>query len=400
MRIIHTSDWHIGHLFNGRKRYDEFEKFFNWMTNTINELKVEVLIVSGDIFDTTSPSNKAQEMYYNFLKSLTDTSCKMIVISGGNHDSPTFLDAPKEVLKHLNVFVNGSITQNIDDQIVNYKSEELELTICNVPYLRDRDLRSNEFGESDDEKGQKIVKGIKNHYQLIYNRAKELYPESKIFMTGHLFCLGGKILEGDGVRDIYVGSIAGFDSSIFPSEADYIALGHLHSSQKVGGNEKIRYSGSPLPMNFSESNIRKKILVIDINQEMTIDEISVPIFKEIHRLRGDITELISRLDSFGENDCFVEVEYTGDGSISDLRLALDKFSLDGKIDIVKIINKAFISDFNSNTLEFVSLEDITEEELFCRYIDETDMSEDRKAKMRVLFTDVVKAVNENDLNAE
>ena len=118
MKILHTSDWHIGRNLYGRKRYEEFEAFLAWMVETIEREKIDVLLVAGDIFDTTTPSNRAQGLYYRFLNRVAASACRHVVVTAGNHDSPSFLDAPKELLEALNVHVIGSVAENLEEEVL------------------------------------------------------------------------------------------------------------------------------------------------------------------------------------------------------------------------------------------------------------------------------------------
>ena len=179
MKILHTSDWHIGRTLYDRKRYDEFEKFFTWLLNTLESENIDVLLIAGDIFDNGTPSNKAQELYYKFLCNVNKTKCQHIVIIGGNHDSASFLNAPQSILKSLDVHVVGAISDNLEDEIIildilktpntdleritnNIPSPEIsKLIICAVPYLRDKDIRTVNAGESLEDKAQNLIQGIK-----------------------------------------------------------------------------------------------------------------------------------------------------------------------------------------------------------------------------------------------
>ncbi|MGP4849262.1 metallophosphoesterase family protein, partial [Marinobacter sp. 1Y8] len=118
LTILHTSDWHLGRRLYGRLRYEEFELFLHWLQDTISAQKVDILIVAGDIFDTMTPSNKAQALYYEFLGKVSRSCCQHVVIVAGNHDSPTFLDAPSNVLKFLNVHVIGTACDDLDDEVL------------------------------------------------------------------------------------------------------------------------------------------------------------------------------------------------------------------------------------------------------------------------------------------
>ena len=166
MKVLHTSDWHLGRSLYGRRRYDEFSEFLKWLTDTIITEKVDALLIAGDIFDTCTPSNKAQELYYQFLCKVSSSCCKNIVVIAGNHDSPSFLNAPKELLKVLNVFVVGAMTEDPADEVIVLKdeNERPSAIVCAVPYLRDRDIRSFEAGESVEDKNSKLMEGLKQHY--------------------------------------------------------------------------------------------------------------------------------------------------------------------------------------------------------------------------------------------
>ena len=118
MKILHTSDWHLGRSLYGRKRYEEFAAFLEWLARLLAEEEIDVLLVAGDVFDNTAPSNRSQEMYYRFLCRVADSSCRHVVITAGNHDSPSFLDAPRELLRHLHIHIIGSISADIDSEVI------------------------------------------------------------------------------------------------------------------------------------------------------------------------------------------------------------------------------------------------------------------------------------------
>lgn len=277
LTLLHTSDWHLGRRLYGKVRYDEFAQFLNWQINVIKQHQVDVLLIAGDIFDTASPSNQAQTLYYDFLKKVSQTDCRHIIIVGGNHDSPSFLDAPKGILKFLNIHVVGSISENIADEILVLKDKHdvPEMMVVAVPYLRDRDVRTVASGERLDDKEAKLTTGIKDHYKTVTDLAiakqseleKQFNKKIPIIGTGHLFAAGGVTVEGDGVRELYVGSLAHVNADIFDSRLDYVALGHLHVPQTVGGQAHIRYSGSPIAMGFGESEQQKQVHLVRFNVE-------------------------------------------------------------------------------------------------------------------------------------
>ena len=269
LTLLHTSDWHLGRRLYGKPRYDEFKQFLDWQLQTLREQKVDVLLIAGDIFDTTAPSNQAQNLYYDFLSQVCDTDCRHVIIVAGNHDSASFLEAPKQLLKAFNIHIIGSMTDTPTDEVITLsdKSEQPELIVMAVPYLRDRDVRTVGHGERLDDKERKLTQGIKAHYAQIADIAiaqqAQLHAKYKrsipIVATGHLFTVGGQTMEGDGVRDLYVGSLGSIGAEIFHPQIDYVALGHLHIPQAVGGQPHIRYAGSPIAMGFGESRQQKQV---------------------------------------------------------------------------------------------------------------------------------------------
>ena len=276
LTILHTSDWHLGRRLYGRMRYEEFEAFLSWLQETISAHKVDVLIVAGDIFDTMTPSNRAQALYYEFLGKVSKLCCEHIVIVAGNHDSPTFLDAPSKVLKFLNVHVIGTACDDLNDEVLVLDAIDgtPHCIIAAVPYLRDRDVRGSHAGESADSKDANVIKGIRAHYDEVASIAKARQEHLSdahqrhipIIATGHLFAAGSKTTEDDGVRDLYVGSLGQISADMFDDGFDYVALGHLHVPQRVGGCEHIRYSGSPIAMGFGEAKQQKQVLLVEFGE--------------------------------------------------------------------------------------------------------------------------------------
>ncbi|SUD90893.1 exonuclease SbcCD subunit D C-terminal domain-containing protein [Psychrobacter phenylpyruvicus] len=278
LTVLHTSDWHLGRRLYGQMRYDEFEAFLKWLETTISHYDVDVLIVAGDIFDTMTPSNRAQSLYYEFLGRVSHSNCQHIVIVSGNHDSPTFLDAPSNVLKFLNVHVIGTACENLEDEVLTLSDNEGNpyCIVTAVPYLRDRDVRSSSAGESSEDKDSKVVAGIKTHYDSVADIAKTKQNEIRkqlkrhipIIATGHLFASGGRTTDDDGVRNLYVGSLGKISADMFADHFDYVALGHLHVPQRVGGCEHIRYSGSPIAMGFGEASQQKQVLLVEFGDSI------------------------------------------------------------------------------------------------------------------------------------
>jgi exonuclease SbcD len=346
MRLLHSSDWHLGRALYQRTRYQEFEAFLDWLKACIEREQIDVLLIAGDIFDTTTPSHRAQALYYRFLHDMTNTTCRHVVIIAGNHDSPSLLNAPRELLRQLNVHVIGDVSQQPADEVLclNNSDGVPELLVCAVPYLRDRAIRKAEAGESPVDKERKLLDGIRKHYQSVIETAEgireQLDQPVPLIALGHLFTAGGQIVAGDGVRDLYVGSLAHVGAEIFPPSIDYLALGHLHVAQKVAGKDHFRYSGSPIPMGFGEAGQQKVVLRVDFaNGKPDIQELVIPCWQALIRLSGDWETLQKRLHSLqAENSqAWLEITYDGEPR-DDLRAQLDELIKGTELEILRIKN--------------------------------------------------------------
>ncbi|HLR83000.1 MAG TPA: exonuclease SbcCD subunit D C-terminal domain-containing protein [Paenalcaligenes sp.] len=269
LTVLHTSDWHLGRLLYGRSRDSEFESFLQWLLETIRRRQVDVLLVAGDVFDSSTPTHQAQTLYYRFLSAVSLTACQHVVIIGGNHDSPTLLNAPQELLKALHVHVIGQALRPEDEVLVLYDADQCpQLIVAAVPYLRERDVRQVHSGESLEEKAAGYVHGVEQYYTEIAEQAlacqQELEKKVPIIAMGHLFTAGGYTQSDDGVRDVIVGGLGHIRPQLFDQVFDYVALGHLHVPQRVGQRDWVRYSGSPLPMGFGEAQQQKSVCLIQI----------------------------------------------------------------------------------------------------------------------------------------
>ncbi|WP_027002535.1 exonuclease subunit SbcD [Hugenholtzia roseola] len=302
MKILHTADWHLG-----KKLYDQDfiaaqEKFLDWLFLLIQKEKIEVLIVAGDIFDTTQPPHEARSLYYRFLAKIVGTFCKKVIIIGGNHDSPALLDAPKNLLSFLSISVVGATTDNIEDEIIEIKNEsnQLEMVVCAVPFLREKDVNYLRWGENATQREARVKEAIRNHYQKlaqILEEKKYTEKEVPLLATGHLFAQGS--LTSDSEKDIYAGNLGQIGAKEFPALFHYIALGHLHRPQEVGKSTHIRYSGSPIALSFSEIKDTKCVLILEFekNTLTAVTPQPVPIFQKLLRLEGDNISLKSQISS-------------------------------------------------------------------------------------------------------
>jgi exonuclease SbcD len=409
LKLLHTSDWHIGRTLYGRKRYEEFEAFMSWLAETIQQNEIDALLVAGDVFDTSAPSNRAQELYYRFLCRVAASSCRHVVVVAGNHDSPSFLNAPKELLKALDVHVVGSSTSSPEDEVLVLCNEQdaPELIVCAVPYLRDRDIRVAEAGESVEDKERKLIEGIRTHYAavaaLAEQKREELGVDIPIVGTGHLFTAGGQTVDGDGVRELYVGSLAHVTAGIFPACFNYLALGHLHVPQKVNGSETIRYSGSPLPMGFGEAKQQKSVCQVEFHSTAaSVQLIDVPIFQKLERVKGDWEGISNRIIELSATDSqgWLEVIYDGTEVIGDLRERLEAAISGTQMEILRIKNNRIIERVLGQIHEEETLDDLNVNDVFERCLAVHEVPEDQRPELLRAYQETVSSLYEDDAQVE
>lgn len=405
MKILHTSDWHIGRTLYGRKRYEEFEAFLTWLAETIQQHEIDALLVAGDVFDTSAPSNRAQELYYRFLCRVAASSCRHVVVVAGNHDSPSFLNAPRELLKALDVHVIGSSTEAPEDEVLVLCNEQNapELIVCAVPYLRDRDIRVAEAGERIEDKERKLLDGIRTHYAavaaLAEQKRQELGVDIPIVGMGHLFTAGGQTVDGDGVRELYVGSLAQVTAGIFPACFNYLALGHLHVPQKVNGSETIRYSGSPLPMGFGEAKQQKSVCQIEFHSTAaSVQLVDVPVFQKLERLEGDwgdISRRILELTATGSPG-WLEVIYGGIEVIGDLRERLEAAISGTQMEILRIKNNRIIERVLGQIHEEETLDDLSVHDVFKRCLAVHEVPDDQRPELYRAYQETIFSLHHED----
>ncbi len=306
MKIIHTADWHIGQRLHERSRLDEHEQFLDWLLNTIQEHNVELLLVSGDIFDTSLPSAEATNLYYRFLYCLFDETDAYTVITAGNHDSARHLEAPREFLEMGRIYVVG-LADEPAKCVFTLPRDNPRVAVAAVPFLSESDLRHLSY-ETEADRNERYREWLKTFYADCVAIMPVELP--KILM-GHLFVQGGKI--GDSERNVQIGGATATHASDFPEDVSYVALGHLHRPQTINGPDyPIRYSGSPIPLRFNETSYCKVVYLLELSDDSTLirdEEIKIPVFKELCTVEGDEASVTSE-DTMARNwkDKYIQVK--------------------------------------------------------------------------------------------
>jgi len=403
MKILHTSDWHLGRQLYNQKRTDEFEAFLSWLIETISDQNIDTLLVAGDVFDTTTPSASTLQMYFDFLHRASNTCCQNIVLIGGNHDSATLLNAPKLLLKGMNIHVVGEMCENMEEEVITLydKNKQAQAIVCAVPYLRDRDVRSVKPYESMDEKVAQLVVGITAHYEEVANLAqKRLLQFGKkmpVVAMGHLFTTADRSNNGDGVRELYVGTLAHIDGKRFSNLFDYVALGHIHIAQKVGGEDHKRYSGSPIPMGFNEAAQTKKVVLVEFeNGERIISQLEVPCFKKLTRISGSaiaIREQVSNL-VYEQSDCWLEVNLSEGDNAPDLSTELLTITEKSTVTLLSVKDTRAKVNTTLTASRNETLNELTPKDVFEKYLESNRISEELKPTLITCFDEILMHYNE------
>lgn len=299
LKILHTSDLHIGKRLYQASLYEEQSMFFQWLVDTIRQQNVNVLLISGDIFDVANPSNETRRVYYELLRELMILKCK-VIIAGGNHDSPAVLEAPKTLLRHLDIHLIGNLPSDPAEMLVPVTNAQgyIELVIACIPYLRDADLRQYNQDESWEDRIEAIRNGITAVYQKAADLCHEHYPGVTAMAMGHLFVQGSDLTESE--REIQIGNLAGLESGQLPGYFSYYALGHLHKPQDPA--KKIIYSGSPVKLSFSESFNKNRVVMITLdNEQIDQKSIIIPQFRRLFKIEGTVESIKEKLNSYQTN---------------------------------------------------------------------------------------------------
>ncbi|MCJ8319855.1 MAG: exonuclease subunit SbcD [Colwellia sp.] len=424
MRILHTSDWHLGQNFYGKSRAVEHQQFLTWLLSQVQEQKIACVIVAGDIFDTGTPPSYAREMYFDFIVNMHKLNCQLVILAG-NHDSVAMLGESKQLLKSLSArvipnalahSVDCTDNDNIDDsetinEQVFYLNDQLgkpQAVICAIPFIRPRDILKSQAGQSANDKNQSLQQAIKDHYQHLYQYAQKLSRAKDdkilpIIATGHLTTVGVTISES--VRDIYIGTLEAFPASAFPS-ADYIALGHIHRAQKVAKTEHIRYCGSPIPLSFDEAEQAKKVLVVDFNQNKLdkVTEIEVPVFQPmmmvkstLNNLANQATEQVNMFTELNQGQkIWLDIEIESSDYLLDLHSRIEQLISDLPVEILLVRRSKKSRQAMPNNQKKITLNELSLMDVFNTRIDQEDWRTEEdlslKSRLTTLFQQAVSEV--------
>ena len=405
MKILHTSDWHLGQSFFTKSRKEEHQGFIDWLLQQVAAEQVDAVIIAGDIFDTGTPPSYAREMYNQFVVDMQQLNCVLVVL-GGNHDSVSTLNESKQILACLNTFVVASTGIAIDEQVFTIpdKLGQPGAILCAVPFIRARDVLQSAAGETGLQKRQALGDAIKQHYQTLYQIAEAKRQNSglaiPIVATGHLTALG--VSQSESVRDIYIGTLDGFAADGFPP-ADYIALGHIHKPQIVAKSEHIRYCGSPIPLSFDELGTQKQVMVVEFTgaKRTRLTPINIPVFQPMQVLKGDLLAITAALQSFKHKDatelaCWLCLEVDSQDYLSDLQQRIQDITQGVNVEVLQLRRsrnqrRQLLSQMQSETLAELTPQDVFEKRLAMEVFD-TEDEQEALGQVRQRFSQILSEV--------
>ena len=403
MRILHTSDWHLGASLEGVSRDRDHALFLDWLEGAIVEHDVDVLVIAGDVFDHAHPSAEAQRLYYRFLRKLLDGRLKKAVVVGGNHDSASRLDAPREVLESLDVHVVGGLLgdEGSWDRClcpIRLDGKAVDAVVLAVPFVHEYRLGVRPTLTNGPELAAQLRDRFTTFYRTLVDRAQALYDGAPIVATGHLTCVGAE--KGDAPADIHmVGSIGALPAEIFDPRLQYVALGHIHRAYRVGSS-RAWYSGSPIPLSLKEAGTARGVKLVELASDPTgaaaVKTLEVPFHRHVLELAGTESEVADRLTELHWDTPLPPIVYARvfvDHYKSSVEEQLRKVALargeEGPllVQVRQSLNRA--PESAAEVTPPVRLDDLTPEEVFLRLCAEREEPVDDRllTAFRSLLTD-------------
>ena len=408
MRILHTSDWHLGQHFMGKSRQAEHQALIDWLLVQVELHSVDAVLIAGDIFDTGSPPSYARELYSQLVVRLHGAGVTLLLL-GGNHDSVATLGESRGLLACL----SSTVVATVDDptsQIVVLPlrggSGEAGCIVCAIPFIRPRDVLQSQAGQSAEEKQQSMQAAIQAYYQSVYEAGRARQAELKsvldrvvpLIATGHLTTVGAS--SNESVREIYVGSLDAYPTSAFPP-VDYIALGHIHKPQTVGGLDHIRYCGSPIPLGFDEARQQKEMLLVDLGADglMAITPLVVPRFQPLISVSGNLIELGSAItaaaaEGAADKPVWLEVTVSEDDYLSDLPARIEAMTQGLPMEVLRVRRQRGNAAVGMAGEISETLDELSPDEVFARRLAQEELAPELQLALNQRYRAIVTGLTE------
>ncbi|WP_018587472.1 exonuclease SbcCD subunit D [Salinispora arenicola] len=291
MKILHTSDWHVGKVLKGRSRAEEHKAVLAGLIEVARRERPDLVVVAGDLYDTAAPTPEATRLVTRALTALRRTGADVVAI-GGNHDNGAALDALRPWAEAAGITLRGSVREDPDEHVIDGTTAGGERwRLAALPFLSQRyAVRAVEMYELTAAEANQTYA---DHLGRILTRLTEGFvePDRVHLVTAHLTVVGAA--TGGGERDAHTVLGYAVPATVFPGTAHYVALGHLHRAQQVQGGCPIRYSGSPLAVDFGEQENVPSVTVVEVTATTAaqVREVPIPAAASLRTVRGTLAQL-------------------------------------------------------------------------------------------------------------
>jgi len=431
MRLLHTSDWHLGQNFMGKSRQAEHQQLIDWLVVQVDIHDVDAVLIAGDIFDTGTPPSYARELYSQLVVRLHAAGVTLLLL-GGNHDSVATLRESSALLEQLSAHVVPAADEPASQvRVLPLRTRRANAgergsahahdsgraaatpgcVVCAVPFIRPRDVIQSESGQSAEQKQQSLRLAIEAYYRAVHAAAEDTrkqlsaQPGRKVplIATGHLTTVGASTSES--VREIYVGALDAFPTSAFPS-VDYLALGHIHRPQKVGGHEHIRYSGSPIALSFDEATQQKEVLLVELGEAglEAVTPLPVPVFQPLVALKGNLKSLpdaFARIaqaarDATPQRPVWLEVIVAEDDYLADLPARIQAMTEGQPLEVLRIRRERGNAVAQLCGEAGITLDELDPLDVFARRLAHETLDDDVRAALTERYKRVLAAAVEGE----
>lgn len=375
MRILHTSDWHLGKNLEGISRMDEQEAFLKDFVEIVKINNVDLIIIAGDIYDNPNPPARAEKMFYDTLKKLSANGERLILVIAGNHDNPERLVAAGPLARDHGIIMVGTPKSIVEsgeygehkvvksgEGFVEIEMKGERAVILAVPYPSEKRLNEVLYGSADEEEDR--VKLYGDRIKTLFDNLGKKFREDTInIVVSHLFAMGSE--EAGSERNVMLGGSFIVDGNCFPQMAQYIALGHVHKPQTIPGSQKrARYSGSPLHYNKKEINFTKQCFLVDLKagEEAKVKEVDFKVYKPIEIWKcTSVEDAIEMCENNSEKESFVYLEIETDRYIREDEIKQMKSAKNDILEIMPKITSEEIEEVDNRNFSEKSFEEIFKE---------------------------------------